>query len=152
MEKQTRIRTIQLYQKRWMPLHVSVVLAVGVSFSLLVMNEFHPGYGVVFLAALMVLSYLERRESRFMQRLTNESSVQTLIRRTYIARNGVSWLGVIGFYFLFRTGLQSSLYLWIFVFFGAIAIQSTMTTHYERKIRHLDPEHPSRHDLSFLKG
>ncbi len=38
MEKQARIRTIQLYQKRWMPLHVSVVIAVGLSFALLVMN------------------------------------------------------------------------------------------------------------------
>ena len=152
MEKQARIRTIQLYQKRWMPLHVSVVIAVGVSFALLVMNEFQTGYGIAFVAALVVLIYLEWRESRFMQRLTDERTVQKFIRRTYVGRNAVSLFGAIGFYFLFKNDMQSNLLLWLVIFFGAIAAQAATTIHYERKIRQIDLEHPSRHDLSFTKG
>ena len=151
MEKQARIRTNQLYQKRWMPLHVSVVIAVGFSFALLVMNEFQTGYGIVFLAALVVLIYLEWRESQFMQRLTDEPSVQKFIRRTYLGRNAVSLFGAIGFCLLFKNGFQSNLFLWMMIFFGAVAGQAATTMYYERKIRQLDPEHPSRHDLSFAK-
>lgn len=152
MEKQARMRSIQSYQKRWMPLHVSVVLAVGISFALLVMNEFQTGYGIAFLAALVVLIYLEFRESRFMQRLTDEPSVQKYIRRTYLGRNVLSLFGAIGFCLLFKNGFQSNLFLWVMIFFGAIAGQAATTLYYERKIRQLDPEHPSRHDLSFTKG
>ncbi|MCT4777042.1 MULTISPECIES: hypothetical protein [Exiguobacterium] len=152
MEKQARMRSIQSYQKRWMPLHVSVVIAVGMSFALLVMNEFQTGYGIAFLAALVVLIYLEWRESQFMQRLTDEPSVQMFIRRTYLGRNAVSLFGAIGFCLLFKNGFQSNLFLWMMIFFGAVAGQAATTMYYERKIRQLDPEHPSRHDLSFTKG
>ncbi|WP_215114979.1 hypothetical protein [Exiguobacterium sp. s70] len=152
MEKQARMRSIQSYQKRWMPLHVSVVIAVGMSFALLVMNEFQTGYGVVFLASLVVLIYLEWRESQFMQRLTAEPSVQKFIRRTYLGRNALSLFGAIGFCLLFKNGFQSNLFLWMMIFFGAVAGQAATTMYYERKIRQLDPEHPSRHDLSFTKG
>lgn len=152
MEKQARMRSIQSYQKRWMPLHVSVVIAVGLSFALLVMNEFQTGYAVAFLAALVVLIYLEWRESRFMQRLTAEPSVQKFIRRTYLGRNALSLFGAIGFCLLFKNGFQSNLFLWMMIFFGAIAGQAATTMYYERKIRQLDPEHPSRHDLSFTNG
>jgi hypothetical protein len=152
MEKQARIRTIQLYQKRWMPLHVSVVIAVGISFALLVMNEFQTGYGVAFLVGLVVLSYLEWRESRFMQRLTEEPHVQTLIRRSYMGRNAISLLGAMGFYVLFKAGLQSNFFLWMTIVLCAFATQTMTTMYYERKIRQHDPEHPNRHDLSFTKG
>ncbi|TCI34046.1 MULTISPECIES: hypothetical protein [unclassified Exiguobacterium] len=147
MDKQQRIEKIQMYQKKWMPLHVSIALFVGLSFGLFLMND-SLGYLIGFFVALSALTYMEWRESRYLQSLTKHRTVKRLIPRPYVMRSVQSMLGALAIYFLF----QNDLPLYMLVVFGiVVGMQSLTAQYYERKIRKLDPEQPSREDMRFAK-
>lgn len=148
MDKQKRIEKIQSYQKKWMPLHVSIVLFVGFSFALYLMNDSF-GYLIGFFLALVALTVMEWKESRYLQSLTNHRAVKRLIPRPYVMRSVQSMLGALAIYFLF----QNDLPLYMLVVLGiVVGVQSLTAQYYERKIRKLDAEQPSREDMRFAKN
>lgn len=145
MDKQQRIEKIQSYQKKWMPLHVSIVLFVGFSFGLFLMNDSF-GYLIGFFLALVALTVMEWKESRYLQSLTHHRAVKRLISRPYAMRSVQAMFGALVIYFLF----QNDLPLYMVVVFGiVVGMQSLTAQYYERKIRQLDPEQPSREDMRF---
>ncbi|WP_228620376.1 hypothetical protein [Exiguobacterium sp.] len=146
MEKQQRMRRIVAYQKKWMPLHVTTVIAVGMSFALFLMNG-SVGYLIGFFVALAALTYMDWKESRFLQQLTKEEGVKRLIPRQYVLRGIQAMFGALAIYGLFQQERQ----LYILVVLGVVVgLQSWTARYYEQKIQEIDAEQPSRDDMRFL--
>ncbi|WP_445002111.1 hypothetical protein [Exiguobacterium alkaliphilum] len=140
------MREIVAYQKKWMPLHVTIVIAVGLSFAMFLMNG-SVGYLLGFLVALVALTYMDWRESRFLQQLTHEEGVRRLIPRQYVMRGVQALLGALAIYGLFQQERQ----LYILVVLGiVVGLQAWTARYYEKKIQKIDAEQPSREDMRFL--
>ncbi len=146
MDKQQRIREIVAYQKKWMPLHVTTVIAVGLTFAMFLMNG-SVGYLLGFFVALAALTYMDWKESRFLQQLTHEEDVRRLIPRQYVLRGVQALIGALAIYGLFQQERQ----LYILVVLGVVVgLQAWTAKYYEQKIQQIDAEQPSREDMRFL--